>query len=116
MALQRLGELVVLGLRDLPAVAKGCEVMRLVEHDEVPPRRLEQALDAGRAFERVDACDEPIVLGEGVRLASATRGGFVAGSLPMGREPNPRCHCPWPERSACDWLGYWLQKPVLRHC
>ena len=69
MPLQRLGELVVLRLRDLLAVAVGRQVVRLVEDHEIPRRRFEQPLDARRALERVDAGDEPVVLGEGVRLA-----------------------------------------------
>ncbi len=44
MALQRLGELVVLGLANLAADSVGGQVMRFVEDDEIPARRIEQAL------------------------------------------------------------------------
>jgi hypothetical protein len=46
---QRLGELVVLGLADLAAVAIGGQMMRLVEHHQIPGRRLLQAFDARRS-------------------------------------------------------------------
>ena len=40
-----------------------------VEDDQVPAGSLEQTLDAGPTLERVDAGDEPVVFGEGIRLA-----------------------------------------------
>ena len=43
--------------------------MGFVEDDQVPARRVEQALDARRPLQRVDAGDQPVVLGEGVGLA-----------------------------------------------
>jgi len=41
----------------------------LVEHDQIPSRSCQQLLDALGAFERVDAGDQPVVLGKRVALA-----------------------------------------------
>ena len=43
--------------------------MGFVEHHQIPPRRVQQALDARRPLQRVDAGDQPVMLGEGVGLA-----------------------------------------------
>jgi hypothetical protein len=66
VALQRLGELVILGLPNLAADLIGGQVMGFVEDDEVPSRRFENALYSRRSLQRVDAGDQTVVLGEGV--------------------------------------------------
>ena len=66
---QDLGQFVVLGLLDLAAAAVGGQVVRFVEDHEIPGRGLLQAFDPGSHFQRVDAGDEPVMLGERVGLA-----------------------------------------------
>ena len=44
----------------------GGEVMGFIEHHQIPMRRIQQALDTGRALLCVDAGDQPVVLGEGI--------------------------------------------------
>jgi len=69
MVLQRLGQLVVLGLSDLAAGAVGGQVVGFVEHHQIPTRRIQQTLDTRRALQGVDAGDQAVVLGEGIGLA-----------------------------------------------
>ena len=69
MIAQRLYQLVVLRLAHLPAVTVGREMMRLVEHHQIPRWRVLQALDACRPFQRIDTGDQAVVLGESVALA-----------------------------------------------
>ena len=66
---QCLGQLVVLGLAHLATSLPGGQVVRFVEHDQVPSRRFQQPLDASRPLERVDAGDQAVVAREGVGLA-----------------------------------------------
>ena len=69
MVFQGFGQLVVFGLPDLAASAVCREVMRFVENHQIPTRRIQQALDARRALQGVDAGDQSVVLGESVGLA-----------------------------------------------
>ena len=68
VVLQCLGQLVVLRLAHLAPRSVSREVMRLIEDDEVPARRVKETAYAGAALQGVDAGDKPIVLGEGVRF------------------------------------------------
>ena len=43
--------------------------MGLVEDDQIPQRRFEQTLDAGRSFEGVNTGDQAVMLGERIALA-----------------------------------------------
>ena len=67
--LQRLGELVVLRFPDPVSAAECRQMVRLVKHDQVPWRRILQSLHALGPLQRVDAGDQPVVLGERVGLA-----------------------------------------------
>ena len=69
VVLQRLGQLVVRGLAHRPAGALRRQVVRFVEHHQVPARRGEQAAHPGAPLQGIDAGDEPVVPGERVRLA-----------------------------------------------
>ena len=69
VALQRLGQLVVRGLAHRTAGALRRQVVRFVEHHQVPARRGKQAPHPGAPLQGIDAGDEPVVPGERVRLA-----------------------------------------------
>ena len=68
VALQHFGQLVVLGLRDLAAAPVSGQMMGLVEHDQIPGGASCNRFMRGRIFKRVDAGDQPVVLGECVRF------------------------------------------------
>ena len=56
-------------LPDLAAGAISGQVVGFVEHHQIPARGIQQTLDASRALQGVDACDQAVVLGEGIGLA-----------------------------------------------
>ena len=69
VVLERLGELVVLGLVQLPAGAEGRQVVRLVDDGQIPPGCFKQSPDSRTPLQGVDARDQAIMLGERVCLS-----------------------------------------------
>ncbi len=67
VALEGLGQLVVLGPAHPVALAVGGQVVGLVEDHQVPRRRLQDPAHPGGALQGVDAGDQAVVAGEGVR-------------------------------------------------
>src|SRR6266508_3433973 len=61
-------KLIVLSLLHLAANTRGGQMVGLIEDDQIPAWRFEQALDTCGAFQGIDTCNQPIVFSKGVRL------------------------------------------------
>ena len=69
MSLQQFSQTVILCFLNLgPSTVSG-EVVGFVEDNQIPRRGFLQSFDPGPHLQRVNTCDQEVVLGEGIRFA-----------------------------------------------